>query len=356
MEHEKIRVIQYGIGAIGINIVRLLLSKPNVHLVGAIDHDRLKIGRDLGDVVGLGKTLGLTIKFPPEKALNQTAADVVIHATTAFMDQALPQIMEVLDRRINTITIAQELFFPLGENVEKARQIDKKSKEAGVSVIAVGINPGFIMDAVPVLCSLPCWEIEKVSVRRVVDFSPYGPDEMTHIGAGLSPQQFLDGVKKGVIGHIGLLETAAMVARCLGICLDELKQKKEPIVTRRRRESSFISIQPGKVCGFRQIVAGFREENELLNFELIGIVSPDPEEDGVELGDHARIDGTPSVDITIKEEIAQKGGLATAGVAVNMIPIVINSAPGFHTMDTWSLPHIWSDPPPKSHLIKITDF
>lgn len=141
----------------------------------------------------------------------------------------------------------------------------------------------------------------------MVDFSPYGPDEMTNIGAGLSPQQFLDGVKKGVIGHVGLLETAAMVARCLGISLDELKQKKEPIVTRRRRESSFISIQPGKVCGFRQNVSGFREGHEILTFKMIGIISPDKEEDGVELGDYPRIDGTPSVDITIKEEISQKG-------------------------------------------------
>jgi 4-hydroxy-tetrahydrodipicolinate reductase len=74
---------------------------------------------------------------------------------------------------------------------------------------------------------------------------------------------------------------------------------------------------------------------------MVGIVSPDREEDGIELGDYARIDGVPSVDIAVKEEIAQKGGLGTAAVAVNMIPRLLAAPPGYHRMDTLALPHIW---------------
>ena len=346
---KTIRIVQYGIGAMGSNMVNLLQRKPSARIIGAIDNDPAKVGKDLGEVADLNKIMGIQIAFPPEDVLDNGPIDVVLHATTAFLDDAYPQIMAILQRRANVITICQELFFPLGRNKEMAMEIDRKAREMEVSVTSVGINPGFVMDIIPIICSVPCWEVKRVFVQRVVDFSPYGPDEMKHIGAGVSPQEFLEGVKQGIIGHIGLLETTAMVAHCLGLPINELHQTKEPIITQKQRVSRFITIAPGSVCGFKQNVAGFRNGETLLDFRMVGIVCPDSEEDGITLGDHTRIEGTPNVDITIKEEIAQKGGLGTAAVAVNMIPRILNAPPGFHTMNTLALPHIWNgglEPPP----------
>jgi hypothetical protein len=344
---NRVKVIQYGLGAMGSNMVRLLQSKPFAQLTGVIDKDKGKIGRDAGEVVGLGHELGIPVQFPPDKVLSSVHADVVLHATTAFMQDAYPQIQRVLERKINVVTIAQELFFPLGENVKKAKELDQKAKEMGVRVTAAGINPGFIMDIVPIVCSLPCWEIDRVLVRRIVDFSPYGPDEMKHIGAGMSPAEFNQGVKDGIIGHIGLLETSAMVAHCLSLRIDRFQQTKEPILTKKRRDSEFAVVEPGKVCGFRQNVIGFQGNAEVLSFMMIGLICPDVEQDGVELGDYTRICGKPNVDITIKEEISQKGGLGTAAVAVNMIPRIMQAQPGFHTMNTLPLPHIWNSEVPQ---------
>ena len=353
---KKIRVIQYGVGAMGGNMVKLLEMRPEAVVVGSVDHDPAKIGQDLGEVAGLGRRTGIKVSSPADEALAKVKADVVLVAITAFVDEAFEPIMKYLDKGCRVVTICQELFFPVGRNVKKARAIDRKAREMGVGVTAVGINPGFIMDIVPIVCSVPCWEIGKVFVRRVVDFSPYGPDEMRHIGAGLSAAEFTGGVRRGEIGHIGLLETTAMVAHCLGLDIDELRQTKKPMVTKKGRKSGFIAIPPGKVCGFRQDVVGLRNGKGLLDFRMVGIVSPDPKEDGVELGDYARIDGTPSVDIQIKEEISQRGGLGTAGVAVNMIPRVMSAGPGFHTMNTLTLPHIWSGRPAPPPVEKITYF
>ena len=339
---EEIKVVVYGVGAMGSNMVRLLQTKPDVRVVGAIDWDEKKIGRDLGELTGLGKELGVRVSYPPERVLGKVKADLVLQATTAFLDEAYEQIMKALEQRINVVTICQELFFPLLKNVPRAEEIDRKAREKNVRVTAVGINPGFIMDIVPILCSTPCWNLESVFVRRVVDFAPYGPDEMRHIGANLSTREFLEGVKQGTIGHIGLLETTAMVGHCLGFEIDELRQTKEPIVTQKGRRSHFIEIAPGRVCGFRQNVAGYSSGARALDFQLVGIVSPDREEDGVEMGDYARINGTPSLDIVIKEEISQRGGLGTAGVAVNCIPRLMSAPPGFHTMNRLVLPHIWT--------------
>jgi 4-hydroxy-tetrahydrodipicolinate reductase len=87
---------------------------------------------------------------------------------------------------------------------------------------------------------------------------------------------------------------------------------------------------------------------------MVGIVCPDSQQDGIELGDYARIQGTPSVDITIREEIAQRGGLGTAAVAVNTIPRLLSAPPGFHTLATLGLPHLWTgraEPPPVETIV-----
>jgi 4-hydroxy-tetrahydrodipicolinate reductase len=325
----------------GSNMIRRLQDIKGCRLVGAIDWDEKKIGRDLGELAGLRRKLGVRVSYPPDRVLGKVKADVALHATTAFLEEGTDQICAVLEQGISVVTICQELFFPLPKNRFRANKIDAEARQSGARVTAVGINPGFIMDLVPILCSTPCWRIDSVHVRRHVDFSPYGPDEMRHIGANLTEKEFRQGVRRGAIGHIGLLETAAMVSHCLGLEVDELRQSKEPILTMEKRQSPFVSIAPGRVCGFRQNVVGFSRGEKILDFQMVGIVSPHKEEDKIELGDYARINGLPSVDIAVKEEIAQKGGLGTAAVAVNMIPRLLAAPPGYQRMDTLALPHIW---------------
>jgi 4-hydroxy-tetrahydrodipicolinate reductase len=338
---DGLRVIVYGVGAMGSNMVRLLQGKKGCRIVGAIDWDEKKIGRDLGEVAGLDKKLGVKVAYPPDEVLGRVEADVALHATTAFLDEAAGQIRRVLEHGIDVVTICQELFFPLPKNALRAKGIQTKAIQTGTRVTAVGINPGFIMDILPILGSTPCWSVDSVSVRRNVDFSPYGPSEMQHIGANLTEREFREGVRQGTIGHIGLLETAAMVAHCLGLAVDELRQSKEPLLTAKKRQTPFVSIAPGRVYGFKQNVAGLAKGRKILDFQMVGLVAPDMEEDGIELGDYARINGVPNVDIVVKEEISQKGGLGTAAVAVNTIPRLLAAPPGYHRMDTLALPHIW---------------
>jgi 4-hydroxy-tetrahydrodipicolinate reductase len=337
---NPVRVVVYGVGAMGSLMVQLLERKAVARVVGAIDWDPLKAGRDLGDVAGLGYGTGITVSAEATPVLDNAAADVVLIATTAFAAEAQPQIEAAVARGSRVVTIAQELFFPLGDAVERAAAIDRAAKSAGAAVTAVGINPGFIMDVLPIVGSFPCWEVESVAVRRHVDFSPYGPDEMAHIGAGLTAEAFRTGAADGTIGHIGLLETAAMVASCVGIEVDELRQSKEPLLAVREHVTPHVRVAPGRVCGFRQTVSGWQGDRQVLDFRMVGVLDPRPA-DGIELGDHARLTGTPSVDIAVREEISQRGGLGTAAVAVNTIPLILAAAPGFHTIDTLTLPRRW---------------
>ncbi|HEX8152078.1 MAG TPA: hypothetical protein VF698_03085, partial [Thermoanaerobaculia bacterium] len=61
MNVHPISVAQYGIGPIGAEIARLLLTKPWIKVVSAVDIDPNKIGRDLGEVIGLGREVGVKV-------------------------------------------------------------------------------------------------------------------------------------------------------------------------------------------------------------------------------------------------------------------------------------------------------
>lgn len=341
---DPVRVIQYGVGAMGSSIIQLLSEKPWVKIVGAIDIDPEKIGRDVGAVAGLEGEIGVKIAFPPEEVIGKATADVVLHATTAFMDEAYGQILRAVMHRMNVITIAEELFYPIGANVQRAGQLDEQAKARCVTVIAVGVNAGFAMDMLPILMSGVCWEVERVLVRRVVDLSHYGPGTMRQIGAGLLRADVEKGMQEGRMGQIGLAESAAMIAACMGWDLDEMEQSKEPLVSHSQRETPFASIRPGTVCGFQQKVYGKKAGQTLVTLEMIGIVAPRPHEDDVDMGDYAMIEGKPNVEIMIPGQIAQRGALATAASVVNLIPKVLIAPSGFLTLKDLPVPSLWARP------------
>ena len=337
---KPLRVIQYGVGAMGSLMIQIIQSRDNIELVGAIDNDPSKIGKDAGLIAGLLEPLGILIKYPPKEVLKHTAADIVLLATSAFIDDSMPQISEVMDFGLNIITITQELVYPIGKNKVLANQIHSQALKHNVSISAIGINPGFIMDLIPIVCSSPCWEIKKIDVSRNVDFSPYGPDEMAHIGVGLSKEMFEKGVETGKIGHIGLLETANCVADTLGFNISRYIQKKIPLITDYNRNSTFSSIPSQTVYGFIQTVEGYINNESVLNFKMKGVVAPNSLEKE-ELGDHTKIIGIPNLDINIKREISQKGGIGTAAMVINLIPRVLEARSGFHIFTNLKYSHFW---------------
>lgn len=341
---DPIRVIQYGVGVMGSAILRLLSEKPWVKIVGAIDIDPAKIDQDVGTIVGLNSEIGVKVAFPPEEVIGKVSADVVLHATTAFMEEAYGQILRAVTHRMNVITVAQELFYPIGANVQQRDRLDEHAKARGVTVLATGVNAGFAMDMLPIFMSGVCGEVERVRVRRVIDFSYYGPSTMREIGAGLLRAEVERGMRQGTMGHIGLAESAAMIAACLGWKLNEVEQIEEPIVSRSQREAPLLTIRPGTVCGFRQRLYGKKEGKVRITLEVIGIVAPRPHEDDVDMGDYVMIEGTPNVEVVIPGQIAQRGVLATAASVVNLIPKVLVAPSGFVTMKDLPMPSLWAGP------------
>ena len=82
---KTIKVVQYGLGPIGLGIVDVLLQRPWVQLVGAIDVDKSKVGRDVGELLDPSRRVGVTVGDRAREILKQTRPDIVTHATSSYM-------------------------------------------------------------------------------------------------------------------------------------------------------------------------------------------------------------------------------------------------------------------------------
>ena len=322
------RVAVWGVGAMGAGIARAIGEKPGLELVGAVDTDPAKIGRPLSDFTGCGTQEQVPVVANLEEAM-PADPDLVVIATASLVRDVFPRVMEVLEGGKAVITTAEEMAYPWPAEPELCAQIDAAAREKGVAVLGTGINPGFVMDLLPIVMSAACTDVKRVRVTRVNDLAPFGPTVLREQGVGLTEEAFRRGVAEGrVEGHVGFVQSIAMVSDALGLGVDRIEQFREPIVSSVRREEKGIVVEPGMVAGCRQTGYGYRG-NELV-VEMIHPQQIHPHLEGVATGDTVEIFGTPDIRLEVKPEIP--GGIGTIALVVNTIPLVMKARPGLLTM------------------------
>lgn len=331
---KKIRTIQYGLGAMGSQMAQLMFSKRCLEVVGAISASGRLAGEDLGKAIGLDQEVGIEISADARKVFSTVDADVVLHATSSWMEETFSQIREALETGKNVITIAEEASNPWVKSTERvAQEIDELAKKKGVTFLGTGVNPGFMLDYLPIALTGVLKEVDKIHIRRVIDWSRYGLGPFEHICAGKNIEQFNEAHAKGEVAfHVGLEQSMRLTAEALGWEVDEYKETEEVRISKSRRETQHGVIKPGTVCGYDQVGYGFRQGKEVLTYEMVGIVNPDPQEDGTDVGTYISIDGVPSAEITVGGELAAQGGWATVASVVNSIPRVVAARPGLVTV------------------------
>ena len=320
---KKIRAIQYGIGPIGASIVKLLKEKESVDVVGAIDADPAKIGRDLADVVGASDgPWGVKVSGDARGVLDQSA-DVVMHTTSSSLPKVMDQLLACLDVGSCVVSTCEELSYPYRTHPELAAKLDKAAKESGVALVGTGVNPGFVMDKLVITLAAVSQRVEHAKALRIVDASERRLPLQKKIGAGMSVEEFREKVKEGIIKHVGLPESVAMVADSLGLRVDEITETIEPKVASERVQTEFLTVEPGQVAGVHQIARGLSEGKELIYMELQMYVGATDPADSVELK------GLPNISLVIPG--GSHGDIATASVAVNSIPAILEAQSGLRT-------------------------
>lgn len=317
LDQDKIRTIHYGVGAIGSGVVRAVLNNPDIEIVAAIDAHPSKSGRDLGEAAGIGHTLGIPVQYEVGPVLKDTFADVVVHCTGSSLTEVYPQILDVVASEKSIISTCEELSFPWVRYPEISNRLDRRARESGVRILGTGINPGFVMDLLPLVMMTVCQGVKAIRVERIIDVSERRIQLQRKAGVGLSTQGFQRGATDGVIGHIGLRESVFMIADTLDWHLEDVVETLEPVVSRERKKTEFYSVEKGYSLGLRQSARGVMGGNEVIRLNLEMSLGAREPRDVIE------IDGTPPVRMLIPGGI--QGDSATAAIVANCIPAIARS-------------------------------
>jgi hypothetical protein len=321
---NKIRVIQSGVGVIGSGAVKAMLQRPGVQVVGAVDTDDLKIGRDLGQLVGLDRTLGINVQRNLKDAIPAEGVDIVLHSTGPSLGEALKEIMPAVEAGLPVISSCEELCYPFHtDNADLAAQIDAGARKNNVVVLGIGVNPGFAMDKLVLVLAAACQQVQKVRVLRVVDASRRRLHLQTKVGVGLTLEQFSHELELGTVRHYGMTGSAWMIADQLGIPIDRVEEAIAPIVAEIPMKSQYFSVKAGQVKGIKQVALGFKDNDENIRLELEMYLG------AAESLDSVKITGMPSLEMKIPGGI--HGDIATAAILVNSIPAVFKLDPGLRT-------------------------
>jgi len=323
---EQIKVIIYGCGVMGRKITEALLNKKSFSIVGALDIAPELVDKDLGTILDSPRNLGININDDPDDVLANVDAQAVILTTTSHLKNVFPQIAQCVKAGLNVISTCEELSYPWIREPDLAQEIHNLAEDNGVTVVGTGINPGFLMDTLPLILTAPCLEVNAIKVTRMMDSSKRRLPFQKKIGTGLSQEAFRNKIdNKMITGHVGLLESINMIAAGMGWNLDEAVEfPPEPVIAERKTDTGLGKVNPGDVIGLVSIAHGIKESKKVIILEFNANAGVDEEYDEIV------IDGVPNIHERIIGGI--QGDIGTVAVTINTIPRAVTSRAGLIVM------------------------
>jgi len=327
---QRVRVVQYGLGPIGCDTAKALLEKEGVDLVGAVDIAPDKVGKDLGEVLGLGRKLGVRVTGDAPALFRKVRADVVSHTTGSFLKDVYEQLESAAKAGVCVVSSTEELIYPQLRNPGLAVKLDGIARRHGSTILGTGVNPGFVMDTLALVLTGVSRNVRSIRMTRRVDASTRRMPLQRKVGAGMKPAEFRKLVKQGKIGHVGLMESMFLVATALGWRLTATKEKVEPVLAARKRVTRYFTVAAGEVAGIKHTASGYCGRRRVIEMDLsIFIGAPKPM-------DSIEIEGDPKLHMVMPGGVS--GDVATVASLVNAIPRVLESEPGLMTMLDLTVP------------------
>lgn len=339
-----IRIVQYGLGPIGQSTAQTVLEKQDTEhmkLVGAVDVDPEKVGRDVASLLDTDRAAtGVVVSDDAEDVLESTDPNVVIHTTTSFLDDVGDQLVQCVEAGAHVVSSTEEVSFPYERHPDHAEALDQAARAAGVTLVGTGVNPGYAMDTLPLTATGVCTAVDAVHVERVVDAAERRGPLQEKVGAGITTETFAEKKAAGGFGHIGLHESLLMVAEGLGWSLDEVEETLTPVTADRAIETPYRSVASGEVAGIHHVATGIVGGTDCLTLDLQMYVGADNPRDTV------RVQGEPPIDLTVRSGIF--GDTATVGMLVNVAALIDQGPAGLKTMMDLPVPRAFGTVPATS--------
>ena len=322
---RRFKVVQYGIGPIGISCLKTVLSKKShIELVGVIDIDPTKVGKDIGDVLGLPEKTGVVVSADAAAVLSSTKPDVVLHTTSSFLARMYDQLILCASHGANVVSSTEELSYPYDRHPSISAELDKVAKENGVTLLGTGVNPGYAMDALALMATGVCNSVSSIKVNREVNAGLRRLPLQQKVGAGITEAQFAEKKATGMFGHIGLVESIRLIADGMGWSIDRIEEILEPVISPKQVVTPYLTVEKGQVAGIHHHAYGYDGNEKLISLDLKMFVGAENPRDEVVA------ESDPPMNVLVRGGIF--GDTATVATLVNSIPLVFDAPAGLKTV------------------------
>ena len=330
---EEIKVIQIGMGPLGIKIAEFISQRKGIKTVAAVDKNPKLIGTKL-NMLNDNLSLEITIESELKTTIKKSAPDVAILSTVSDMERITPQILEILKLGIPIVSTCEELSYPWKTEGSLAHQIDQIAKKHHVAVLGTGVNPGFLMDTLPLFLTSVCQSVESILVTRYQNAAYRRIPFQKKIGAGLTLTEFENKKKEGTLKHIGLTESMQFIATELGWELDKTEDSISPVIAAEDINVNGLQVSKGCASGVCQIGKGYIDGEVKVTLIFQAAISEGESYDEVE------IKGSPNIKSRIADGV--NGDIATCAITINATKQILNAQPGLRTMADIPVPGYFS--------------
>jgi 2,4-diaminopentanoate dehydrogenase len=327
---RPVRAIVYGVGAMGAIMARLMLDK-GVEIVGAVGRSPEKVGRDLGEVAGLGRPTGVTVEDDARRAL-EASVDIAVVSVTSYLSTMFDHFRLCLEHGANVVTIEEETVYPWRTAPELARELDAIAKANGVTLAASGAQDVFWLHLVGTLLGA-AHRVERVTGHCRWNADDYGPEVAAHVHVGERAEDFDRHVSEhGWPDFVARATLEALVSE-LELTPAEMSSSVTPVIARTSTPSRSLgrTVEPGELLGVQDSTTVETDEGPQFTFSMEGRVYEPGETDVNEW----LVRGEPDLHLR-NDDVPTR--LITCTSVVNRIPDVILAEPGLVTLDRLGKP------------------
>lgn len=319
----------------------MIANHPDIELVGGLVYHDEKVGRDVGELAGLGP-LGVRATNRVEDLLDLDADVFLFNPPNSSFDVPIA----MLAAGMNVITAAGSSD---ARNGPMARELEAACEAGQSSFMGSGINPGFAPDVLPMVASSLCGRVDSVHVYAGGNVKYLDAAMLTLMGFGaeVGAQQENSVFLQYVVGSYE--ETARFLARCVSLPIDNLVIEPEFEPALQDIDAKLV-VKKGQTAGIRLSLIGMVGERRVSILENTWFMGRQNVRESWlgkarDSGWTVQIAGDPdvelNVDVSIPEDASEGGSRTTAARMFNSIPAVCAAPPGVLNFLDLPIPRVW---------------
>ena len=189
------RVVQWSSGNIGKGLIRAIVDRGDLELVGLYVFSEDKAGRDAGEIAGIAANGVIATNRVDEIAALE--ADVVIYTSLPSLvygedpDADIKNFCRLLASGKNVITTVGYMY-PRVYGAELTDRLEGACRAGRTTFHSTGLNPGWLGDVLPLTMSSLSKRIDQIYVREITNFEFYPSPEIMFgmMGFGKTDEEF----------------------------------------------------------------------------------------------------------------------------------------------------------------------